>query len=300
MTRRTHGARAVVTGAGSGIGRAFALELSRRAGSIVCADIDLASARATAADIETGGGRALAVRCNVSREPQVRKLAAQAADWFEAPPSLVINNAGIGSGGGPVGRTSLDDWRRTLDVNLWGVINGCHVFVPILRQQGSGGLINVASVASFAAAPRMAAYNVSKAGVLSLTETLAAELAGSGVRVTALCPTFVRTAIFDGELIDPGAAALSRRLGKLIGFSPERVARMALSGHDRGRLYVLPQPDARAVWQLKRTLPRTFSKLGGLAGRFAPLLDTPTPPPVIPLESGEPVAHDQTSTRGAL
>ena len=131
-------------------------------------------------------------------------------------------------------------------------------------------VLNVASAAGFTAAPRMAAYNVSKAGVVSLSETLAAELAGSGVAVTVLCPTFVRTNIFDGELIEPGAAGLARRIAGLAGFSAERVARTTLNAHDSGRLYVVPQLDAQLLWRTKRLLPAPYTRAAGLLGRLVP------------------------------
>lgn len=267
---RTRGAAAVVTGAGSGIGRAFALELARRGGRVVCADIDPAAAKETVLLVEAAGGDALAVGCDVGSEEQVRELAAAAEEWLGRPPSLVVNNAGIGVGGRRVGDAPLQEWRRTVDVNLWGVVHGCHVFVPALREAGRGGVINVASAASFTAAPRMAAYNVTKAGVVSLSETLAAELAGSGVAVTVLCPTFVRTNIIGNGLIDPAAARLATVAMRVTGLSADRVARTTLDAHDRGRLYVVPQLDAKALWQLKRHLPATYTRTAGLLGRLLP------------------------------
>jgi len=270
VSRRSAHSRAVVTGAGSGIGRAFARELAKRGGKVVCADLDETTAKETVVLIEQDGGEALAVPCDVAVERQVRQLSLTAEAWLGRVPDLVVNNAGIGAGGLPVGDAPLADWQRTLGVNLWGVIHGCHVFVPQLREHGRGGIINVASAAGFTAAPRMAAYNVSKAGVVSLSETLAAELAGTGVAVTVLCPTFVRTNIFGGELIDQASAQLARRIAGFAGFSPERVARMTLDAHDRGRLYVMPQLDAKALWRLKRLAPAPYARAAGLIGRFAP------------------------------
>ncbi len=270
MARRTKHADAVVTGAGSGIGRAFARELARRGGRVVCADLDETAAKETVTAIEAAGGEALAVACDVADVAQVQGLHDTAIDWLDRAPRLVVNNAGIGAGGKVVGETPLADWQRTLGVNLWGVINGCHVFVPTLRRSGTGGVINVASAAGFTAAPRMAAYNVSKAGVVSLSETLAAELAGTGIAVTVLCPTFVRTNIFDGELIDPGAAGMARRIARLAGFSADRVARTTLDAHDKGRLYVVPQLDAQLLWRTKRLLPAPYTRAAGLLGRFVP------------------------------
>jgi NAD(P)-dependent dehydrogenase (short-subunit alcohol dehydrogenase family) len=268
--RRTREAAAVVTGAGSGIGRAFATELARRNSRVVCADVDVATAEETAAAIKERGGDAVSVHCDVSNEDDVAALAGAARSWLGGEPDLVINNAGVGAGGHHVAETTLAEWQRTLGINLWGVIHGCRTFLPAMRAAGAGGIVNVASAAGFTAAPGMAAYNVSKAGVVSLSETLAAELSGTGVAVTVLCPTFVRTNIFGGDLIDPGAARLAKRISDRVGFSPERVARATLDAHDRGRLYVVPQPDAQLLWRAKRLLPVPYTRIAGLLGRVVP------------------------------
>jgi NAD(P)-dependent dehydrogenase (short-subunit alcohol dehydrogenase family) len=265
--KRSRDAAAVITGAGSGIGAAFAFELARRGGRIVCSDIDENAARATADAIIDDGGSALAVRCDVTHIDDVQRLATEAQAWFGAPPTLVINNAGVGAGGTPIGETSLDDWSWVLGINLWGPINGCHVFAPILREASYGGIINVASAAAFGAAPGMAAYNVSKAGVLSLSETLAAELSGAGVNVTVLCPTFVKTNIVEAGRISDKSTQLADRLMRWTGFSPERVARMCLDTHDRGGLYCMPQPDARIGWGIKRFTPTVYTRAVGLTNR---------------------------------
>lgn len=263
-------ARAVVTGAGSGIGRALAVELGRRGGQVVCADIDESTAAETVRLVADAGGSALALRCDVSSSDAVESLRDRATDWLGGTPTLVANNAGIGAGGHSVGVATLEDWKRTIDINLWGVVHGCHHFLPAMKAAGEGAVINVASAAGFAAGPRMAAYNVSKAGVMSLSETLAAELAGSGVRVTVLCPTFVKTNIFGGELIEEGAANTAARIAKAVGMSPEKVAGMTLDGCDKGRLYVVPQIDAKAIWLAKRLTPTTHARVGGLLARVAP------------------------------
>ena len=265
--KRSRDAAAVITGAGSGIGAAFATELARRGGRIVCSDIDETAAHATADAIINDGGNALAVRCDVTRIDEVHRLANEAQDWFGGPPTLVINNAGVGAGGTAIGETSLDDWNWVLSINLWGPIHGCHVFTPILREARYGGIINVASAAAFGAAPGMAAYNVSKAGVLSLSETLAAELSGSGVNVTVLCPTFVKTNIVESGRITAQSTQLADRLMRWTGFSPERVARMCLDTNDRGGLYCMPQPDARIGWGIKRFTPTVYTRAVGLTTR---------------------------------
>lgn len=265
-------ASAVVTGAGSGIGAAFAVELGRRGGSVVCSDIDESAAQRTVEAITEQGGKALAIRCDVSRFDEVQALAEQAQDWFAAPPTLVINNAGVGAGGAAIGDAPLDDWAWTLGINLWGPIHGCHVFTPILRDAEPSrtprGIINVASAAAFGAAPGMAAYNVSKAGVLSLSETLAAELAGTAVRVTVLCPTFVKTNILESGRISEQSSELAAKLMHWTGLSAEKVARSCLDAHDRGELYCMPQFDAKVGWNIKRLAPQTYTRTAGLLSRI--------------------------------
>jgi NAD(P)-dependent dehydrogenase (short-subunit alcohol dehydrogenase family) len=283
--KRSREARAVVTGAGSGIGQAFAVELAARGGSVLVSDVDMVGPQRTVEAITDQGGTAVAQRCDVSSLEEVRQLADDARDFFGDEPTLVVNNAGVGAGGQRVGDVPIDDWRWTLGINLWGPIHGCHVFAPILREAAkngqSGGIINVASAASFGSAPRMAAYNVSKAGVLSLSETLAAELAGSGVHVSVLCPTFVKTNIVSNGRINQSSAAAASRLMKLTGMSPRKVAKVCLDTHDRGGLYVLPQLDAKVGWQIKRTVPGLYTRAVGLLERVGPLKDDPTDNPEL-------------------
>ncbi|MEV6336413.1 SDR family NAD(P)-dependent oxidoreductase [Nocardia vinacea] len=269
--RRSHGARAVVTGAGSGIGRAFALEIAERGGQVICADIDESRADETVALIERNHpGVAHAFRCDVSRREEVEVLARFAESLFERPVTLVVNNAGVGIGGKPVGEIGFDDWEWALGINLWGVVHGCEIFAPQLRAARRGGIINVASAAAFAAAPSMAVYNASKAAVLSLSETMAAEMSGTGVAVTVLCPTFVKTNVARDGRITPQSARLADTLMRLTGFSPDRVARTTLDAHDRGQLYVLPQLDAHLIWRLKRYFPAQYTYALGLLDRLLP------------------------------
>lgn len=267
MKKISQNASAVVTGAGSGIGRSFALQIAQRGGRVVCSDINFDSAQETVELIESAGGQAFAVACDVTKLNQVEDLANAAEEWFGGPASLVVNNAGVGAGGSPIGDVPMKDWKWVLGINLWGVIHGCHVFVPRLRQLGKGGIINVGSTASFSAAPTMGPYNVSKAGVLALTETLAAEFSGTALRTTALCPTFVKTNIArDGRITGKGQNVASKLIDK--GTSPDKVVRQTLDALDRGQLYVVPQLEAKAIWNFKRLLPSTYTRGAGLVSRI--------------------------------
>ncbi len=197
-----------------------------------------------------------ALACDVTKLADVEALAAAC----EGPVDLVINNAGVSSGG-LVGELPIADWRWTIEVDLFGVIHGCHVFVPLLKKQGRGHILNVASAAGLLSAPRMAAYNVAKAGVVALSETLAAELEGTGVGVTVLCPTFFDTDIVrSGRFADAGTRDLADRMMRRAR-PVEEVVLAALASVNRAELYAVPMADARWMWRLKRAAPGSFRRI---------------------------------------
>lgn len=236
---------------------------------MVCGDINVDAAARTVEQITARGGAALAVRCDVSRIDEVRELAEQAQAWFGGPPTLVINNAGVVVGGKEIGEAPLDDWSWALGINLWGPIHGCHVFVPILRSAGYGGIINVASAAAFGASPNLAVYSVTKAALLSMTETLRAELSGSGVTVTALCPNMVKTNIVGSGRMTAEQTRRGGRAMKMTGITPDTVVRKCLKAHDRGSVYCFPNLDAKLGWRVTRWAPATYTRALGLVHRFS-------------------------------
>ncbi len=249
--------RCVITGAASGFGRALALELARREAHLVLGDVNRDGCEETARLALAAGARsAKALVCDVTRLADVEALAAAC----EGPIDLVVNNAGVASAG-RIGELPIDAWRWTLDVDLVGVIHGCHVFVPKLRAQGSGHVLNVASAAGIVAAPGMGAYNVAKAGVIALSETLAGELLGTKIGVTVLCPTFFKTNIAkSGRYTDAFTRTAAERLVDA-GKSAEEVARAAIAAVERNELYSLPMRDAAWLWRLKRVAPGSFQAL---------------------------------------
>ena len=262
-------AAAIVTGAGSGIGRSFALELARRGGTVLCVDIHQERAERTATQVDELGGRGLAYTCDVGDEKQFAELAAKADELLGRATTVVVNNAGVGVGG-RIGDVSLEDWRWCLSVNLWGVIHGCHEFAPRFRKLGYGGIINTASAAGFAAAPEMTTYNVTKSAVLSLSETLSAELSGTGVHVSALCPTIVPTNIInDSRFPNDRKTFAAKAMEKWAFTNSGEVARLTLDAMDRNQLYVLPQWDGRLMWRAKRAFPQLYARALGLSYRLA-------------------------------
>jgi short-subunit dehydrogenase len=254
---------AVVTGAGSGLGRAFSEELGARGVRVVASDVDLAAAEETAARVKRAGGDALAVRCDVADPAQVGALADAARAWC-GEVELIVNNAGVAVAG-RFETIGLDDWSWIVGVNLWGVVHGCRAFVPAMRARKRGFVINVASAAGLLATPKMAPYNVTKAGVVALSETLHAELAGDGVHVSVLCPTFFQTNIARGSrgVVDEKMRAVMEKLMARSRIQAPEVARAALAGVARNQLYVVPMSDGRAMWRLKRLAPERFYQLVG-------------------------------------
>jgi NAD(P)-dependent dehydrogenase (short-subunit alcohol dehydrogenase family) len=254
---RLDGARAVITGAGSGLGRALSLELARHKARVLVSDRDIPSAEETAQRVEQAGGTALVVPCDVTKPAEVEALAEAAFSRFEGV-DLLVNNAGVACGG-EVGKLPLEEWKRVLDVNLWGVIHGCHSFVPRLRKQGSGHILNIASAAGLVSMGYMAPYNVSKAGVVSLSETLFLELKAAGIGVTVACPTFFRTNIArSASYTDPEVERAGRRLVEQARVEADTVARECLKAVARGARYALPIADGKWGWRLKRLSPDAF------------------------------------------
>jgi len=258
---------AVVTGAGSGLGAAFCELLAGRGARVVASDVDADAAAATAARC---GAHVHAVRCDVARLGDVEELAA-VSERLLGGVDLVINNAGVAVVG-QVGQVPIEDWRWCVDVNLWGVVHGCHVFVPRLRAQGGGHIINVASAAGLLSPPHMAPYNATKAAVIALSETLAVELAGTGVGVSVLCPTFFRSNLVRSSrtAVDGALHRAARQLVERSHLSAGDVARAALAAAEGGALHIAPQPDGRWLWRLKRLSPALFQSLAQrVAARMA-------------------------------
>lgn len=255
------GTRVLITGAGSGIGAAIALDAARRGARVFATDINLESAQATAEKCRAFKAVAEADKLDVSSLAEWEHVAAK-IDGMWSGIDLLVNNAGIAIIG-RVGEIAVEAWQKILTINQWGVIYGCHVFVPRLKAQRSGYILNVASLAGLTPGPEFGPYSVSKAAVVALTETLALELRGSGVGVSVLCPGFLRTNIFESA-IGVGAQGtlepIYRGMTADETMTAEDVARAALDAVGRGRIYILPMATARRIWRAKRLAPEMFLK----------------------------------------
>ena len=206
------GKRALVTGAGQGNGRAIALGLAAHGADIVASDIDLAGAERTAADLRASGSNALAFRLDVTDAAACHALA-QTISRDIGEISILINNAGIIIREGLDSPRAAENWRRVLDVNLTGVFNVTHAFLPTLRKT-RGAIVNLGSIASFVGVGDTLGYAPSKGGVKLLTQALARDLARDGIRVNAIAPGVIETAMTEVTRNDPA------RLAGFVGRTP--------------------------------------------------------------------------------
>jgi NAD(P)-dependent dehydrogenase (short-subunit alcohol dehydrogenase family) len=224
--------------------RAFA-----RAGTaVVVADIDGDAARETALEIEHGGGRALAVRVDVTAADSVQALSDAAYEFGSGTVDVLCNNAGVLVWGNALVATR-EDWQWIVDVNLMGVVNGVAAFLPRMIEQGTRAhIVNTASVAALRGSAELPAYGASKAAVLSLSEALHAQLAGANVGVSVLCPANIESGILDAQRNRP--SSLGRRAAEPMGTEPpgvgihaSHVAAAALDAIRGGELYAFTFPD---------------------------------------------------------
>ncbi|WP_329350080.1 SDR family oxidoreductase [Streptomyces sp. NBC_01261] len=268
---RFGGQLVLVTGAGSGIGRATAFAFAESGARVVAVDRDTESAARTAELARLiGAPEAWAETVDVSDEQAMEKLAAKVAAEYGVV-DVLVNNAGIGLSGSFFD-TTPEDWKKVLDVNLWGVIHGCRLFGKQMADRGQGGhIVNTASAAAFQPSKALPAYSTSKAAVLMLSECLRAELSGQGIGVSAICPGLVNTNITStAHFAGVDAAEEKRRQKKsarlygLRNYPPEKVADAILRAVVRNQAVVPVTPEARGAHLMSRFAPRALRAMARL------------------------------------
>jgi NAD(P)-dependent dehydrogenase (short-subunit alcohol dehydrogenase family) len=282
--------RVLITGAASGLGLALAEAWAQRGWNVLLTDRDEAALERETARLAGIAPRAtrgeevaerLATRSGAAAlpEPRIASLVldvtdeddwAAALDWVRerwGGLDVLVNNAGVATGG-RMELASMEDWRWVIDINLLGVVAGCRTFIPLFKDQGSGHIVNTASLAGLLAPPTMASYNVVKAGVVALSETLRFELMPYGINTTVVCPSFFKTNLT--ESLRTTDASVVRAMDKLVTNSSipaSTIAEQVAYGVDEGRFLVLTDRDGRVAYFVKRFVPPLYRSKAAQASR---------------------------------
>lgn len=250
------------------MGKAYALAWARRGWRIGVVDIEAAEGERTLEEVEALGGSGEFYRCDVRSLEEVQAMAGHFfSSWGGV--GVLVNNAGV-FGAGAVGEIPIDDWRRIIDVNFWGVVNGCHAFIPLMKERGNGHIVNTASAGGVISTPETAPYNSSKAGVIAVSETIRTELSAHGIGVTVVCPTFVRTHLLASMTVTPDTPIrdISRVAFEHNRMDAGRIAEKVVRAVEKNRLYVFPQLSAKVLWANKRLFPGLYFALLSLLYRY--------------------------------
>jgi NAD(P)-dependent dehydrogenase (short-subunit alcohol dehydrogenase family) len=249
--------RVAITGSASGLGRCLALHYAQQGWNVALADINDARGQETQQEILASAVDAFYTHVDVRDEKSILK-------WKEAIVKrwggldVIINNAGVAVHGG-IDETPPEDWEWIVDINLMGVVRGCRIFTSLFKAQGYGHVVNVASIAGLLYSPDMNSYNVTKAGVVALSETMKAELQPYGIQVSVVCPGFFPTNLTENTRSpNPEIKKVINKLFAKSKLKAEDVARIVYEGVQAGRFYILPHRDFAALWYVKRFSPSLY------------------------------------------
>ncbi|MEX0810886.1 MAG: SDR family NAD(P)-dependent oxidoreductase [Chitinophagales bacterium] len=256
---------AFITGAASGLGRALTLELAAQNWTIGICDLNTNGLKETQELAEQSGGKIQSYSLNITDSTRFQEIC---SDFLAKTNSIdvLINNAGIGASG-KTDELSIEYWNKVIGINQMAVVFGCKFFIPQMKKQGSGTIINIASAAAFSSAAGMGPYNVSKAAVLSLSETLHAELKDENISVSVVMPTFFKTNIMQ----DVSTDSEGRRLGELMiatsGLEPDAVARTILKAASKKQFYIILPWKSKMLYIAKRWMPGLMLKINAMLYR---------------------------------
>lgn len=259
--------RMMITGAGSGLGREIALRWARDGWRLALADVNEAGLAESLKLVREAGGDGFTQRCDVRDYSQLTALAQSCEEKFGGI-DVIVNNAGVASGGF-FGELSLEDWDWQIAINLMGVVKGCKAFLPLL-ERSKGKIVNIASMAALMQGPAMSNYNVAKAGVVALSESLLVELALVEVGVHVVCPSFFQTNLLDS--FRGPSPEMKHQVGKLLESSPISAADIADYIHAevaKGGFLILPHEQARMAWRIKQQNPQAiYDEMTAMAGKM--------------------------------
>lgn len=261
---KTGQSRIFITGGASGLGRALA-ERFAAAGYAVCiGDIHAERGEETLAALQQKTA-AHFLACNVQREEDLQA----AADWLRehwGGVDIVVNNAGVAAAGN-IDALPLEDWQWVMDINVLGVVRGSKVFTALMKEQGHGHIVNIASLAGLIHPPKMAAYCASKAAVVAISESMSLELADDNIGVSVVCPAFFRTNLAESaRASDADSAGMTNRLVNKAKIGAEEIANYVFEAVQRGDHYILTHAESRRLFRLKRLVPFSWYRRVMLKG----------------------------------
>jgi NADP-dependent 3-hydroxy acid dehydrogenase YdfG len=250
--------RAFITGAASGLGRSLCYELAQEGWHIGISDINDIELAVTASQIELLGGKQISYHLDVSKREEFKKICDSYLNALGGI-DLLFNNAGVGDGG-LFEEYSLDNWEWMIGINQMSVIYGCHYFIPIFKKQKSGHIINIASLAAITCAPTMGAYNVTKAAVVAVSETLHGELQNHGINVSCVQSAYFKTNIAKSMRGGENFQKATQFLLDRSHLESKDVAQEILYRAGNREFYIILPKFARKIWRLKRLAPSWFRK----------------------------------------
>jgi NAD(P)-dependent dehydrogenase (short-subunit alcohol dehydrogenase family) len=255
--------RVLITGANSGFGKAMAMHFGRNGWRVAVTGRRPDAVNAAAADVrEAGAAEVLEIIIDVSKAADF-ETAARLVEEQWGGLDILVNNAGI-LDSAKLHEITLEQWHSIVDINFWGVVNGCHAFVPMLIRQQGGYVLNMASSAGLFALPEMAHYSVPKAAVIALSETMKAELARYGIGVTVSCPAAFKSDLLNKDGVDVNRSVTLRSLDKdqqTGRHTSETVAAHAIRNMERNHLYDIAHDSMEILWFIKRLMPETIYRV---------------------------------------
>ena len=255
--------RVLITGANSGFGKAMAMHFGRQAWRVAVTGRRTDAVHEAAEDVRrAGAAEVLEMKIDVSKSEDFETAARRIEEQWGGL-DILVNNAGI-MDSAKLQDITLEQWHRIVDINFWGVVHGCHSFIPMFIRQKRGYVLNMASSAGLFAAPEMAQYSVPKAAVIALSETMRAELARYGIGVTVSCPAAFASDILNKEGVDVGRSVTLRALDRDARsgrHTSETVAAHAIRNMERGHLYDIAHDSMELLWFVKRLMPETIYRI---------------------------------------
>lgn len=249
----------VITGAGSGLGRALALRYAREGWRVAVLDKDAERAAAVGEEVSVAGGEALVRRVDVTSGAALAAAARKLRSTWGGV-DVVVANAGVAASGTLAG-TPMKDWHWVFEVNVFGVVATLRAFLPMMEARRRGHVVAVASAAGFVSAPGMAAYNASKAAVISICESLRSELAPAGIGVSVACPSFFRTRLLESFRGSKASKNIAAKLMERSSLGADDVAEDIRVAVEKKEFMVVSHTDASRILLVKRFVPGVFHML---------------------------------------